>query len=284
MLRVLRAVLAAAFLLNGFGDLRQEVKAEKEEILLPVLMYHEVKRDHPGKDVILPEEMESDLRWLQQSGYTTVFMADILDYVYTGKPLPEKPILLTFDDGYESSYRVLFPLLKQYGEKAVICVIGKSADEFSRMPETGGSYVHAGWKELLEMRDSGCAELQNHSYDLHRQDGESRGCLRRWGEDGLSYELRVRGDVDRLQDELYRLTGNAASTFAYPYGFYSEELEGILEECGFLATLTCDFGMNRLSRDPDCLRGMKRICRSHGADLEKLLAQAEATLKHAPAA
>lgn len=273
MLRVWSAALVLAWMLNGGGDLWRE---EREAVLLPVLMYHEVRDEDPGKDVVLPEEMESDLRWLQRSGYTTVFMEDVLAYVYAGKALPEKPILLTFDDGYESSYRRLFPLLKRYGAKAVICVIGRSADEFSLLPEQGGPYVHANWAELLEMRDSGYVELQNHSYDLHREEGEAQGCRRRGGEDGLSYERRIRGDVDRMQEELFRRTGTAATAFAYPYGFYSEELEGILSESGFLATLTCDFGMNRLTRDPDCLRGMKRICRSHGADLEKLLAQAEA--------
>ena len=275
MLRIWSAVLIMAMLLEGPGGLWRE---EREEILLPVLMYHEVRYEDPGKDAILPEEMESDLRYLQRAGYTTVFMADILAYVYAGKALPEKPILLTFDDGYESSYRQLFPLLKQYEAKAVVSVIGVSADEFSLLPEQGGPYVHAGWKQLLEMQDSGYVELQNHSYDLHREKGGEKGCGRKWGEDGRSYELRIRGDVDRMQEELYRMTGFQASAFAYPYGFYSEALEGILEDCGFLATLTCDFGMNRLSRDPDCLRRMKRICRSHGADLENLLAHAEATL------
>ena len=276
MLRYWSAVLVMALMLSGSGGLWRE---DREEVLLPVLMYHEVRAENPGKDVILPEEMESDLRYLRQEGYTTVFMADVLDYVYAGKALPEKPILLTFDDGYESSYRSLFPLLKRYGAKAVICVIGRSADEFSLLPETGGPYVHAGWKELVEMRESGLVELQHHSYDLHRETGGEKGCMRRWGEGSREYEMRIRRDADRLQEELYQRTGSPASTFAYPYGFYSEELEGILEDCGFLATLTCDFGMNRLSRDPDCLRGMKRICRSHGADLEKLLSQAEATLQ-----
>ena len=254
MLRQLWAGLTIVLMLSGGGELWQE---KREEVLLPVLMYHEVRYDDPGKDAILPEEMERDLQYLQREGYTTVLMEDVLAFVYTGKSLPEKPILLTFDDGYESSYRRLFPLLKRYGAKAVISVIGKSADEFSLMPEQGGPYVHASWKELLEMRDSGCIELQNHSYDLHHESGGEQGCRRRWGENDFDYEDRIRRDVDRL--------------------------EGILEECGFLATLTCDFGINRLTRDPDCLRRMKRICRSHGADLEKLLSQAEATLERSAA-
>ena len=280
MLRLLHILLAMTLLLNdGAGELW---RTDEHEVLLPILMYHEISWENPGKDVIQPDELEDDLRYLAQEGYITIHMKDVLAYVYEGRALPDKPILLTFDDGYESSYRRLFPLLRKYGAKAVLCVIGKSADDFSRVQERSGSYVHASWDELLEMQASGLVELQNHSYDLHRENAGERGCSRKWGEDGLTYELRVRGDVDRLQEELYQKTGVSASTFAYPYGLYSTELEGILADAGFRAALTCDFGMNRLSSDPDCLRRMKRICRSHGADLEKLLAHAEATLTHSP--
>ena len=135
MLRRLWAGLTIVLMLNGNGELWQE---KREEVLLPVLMYHEVRYDDLGKDAILPEEMESDLLYLQREGYTTVLMEDVIAFVYAGESLPEKPILLTFDDGYESSYRRLFPLLEQYGAKAVINVIGKSADEFSLLPEQGG--------------------------------------------------------------------------------------------------------------------------------------------------
>lgn len=276
MLRISGLFLAVSLLLNS---LSLPWERENDPVLLPVLMYHEVKRQAPGKDSILPEEMESDLRYLARAGYTTVLMEDICAYVYSGKPLPEKPILLTFDDGYANNYRYLFPLLREYGAKAVINVIGKSADEFSLLPEEGGPYVHAGWKQLLEMRDSGLVELQGHSYDLHHNDASGRGCARNWGETDATYEQRIRGDLDRMQETLYLHSGTPASAFAYPYGFYNDTLEGMLAEMGIKATFTCDFGMNRLTSDPDCLRGMKRICRSHGAELEELLDHAGATLK-----
>ena len=273
MLR-LKCLLLTASLLLPAGDLMWS--GDREEVMLPILMYHEIRDRDLGKDVILPEEMESDLRYLAREGYTTVLMEDVLAYVYSGAPLPEKPVLLTFDDGYAGCCGTLFPLLQKYGAKAVICVIGRSTDEFSLLPESGGPYVHASWKQLLEMRASGLVELQNHSFDLHRNDAVEQGCRRKPGEEGERYEQRIRSDLDRLQEELYRLTGCAADAFAYPYGFYDGTLEGILEEMGFRATFTCDFGVNKLTHDPDCLRGMKRICRSHGAELEALLAHAAA--------
>ena len=61
-----------------------------------------------------------------------------------------------------------------------------------------------------------------------------RGCGRSRNEAGLDYERRVRADADRLQEELYRLTGSPATTFAYPYGYYDSVLEGLMEEIGFI--------------------------------------------------
>ena len=270
-MQIAKILLAVSLLFNSSSLFLED---NEEPVQLPILMYHEVKYQTPGKDSVLPEELEQDLRFLAEEGYTTVLMEDVIRYVYSGYALPEKPILLTFDDGYANNYQFLFPLLKRYRAKAVVSIIGKSADEFSRLPEDGGPYVHAAWKQLLEMRDSGLVELQHHSYDLHRNDRSGFGCARYNGEDETEYELRIRKDSDRLQEEFYRLTGKAASVFAYPYGIYDTVLEGIMEELGFAATLTCDFGMNRLSGDPECLRGMKRICRSHGADLKSLLDQA----------
>ena len=69
-------------------------------------------------------------------------------------------------------------------------------------------------------------------------------------------------------------TGQLPAVFTYPYGRYSAESEDILEELGFRATLTCDFGVNRIEPGQDCLFGLKRICRSHGADLGALLQEA----------
>ena len=246
-----------------------------EETRLPILMYHEVRWNDPGKDSVTPDELESDLRCLAEEGYCTVLISDLIAFVRSGTPLPEKPVLITFDDGYFSNYTHAFPLLRRWNAKAVMFVIGRSADEFSLLPENGGPYVHASWAQLLEMRGSGLVELQNHSYDMHRITGGSRGCLCRPGESGSAYEARLRLDTDRMQETLYARTGEAACAYAYPYGLYDAASEGILSELGIECTLTCDFGMNRLTGDPECLLGMKRICRSHGADLKALLDRAE---------
>lgn len=101
---------------------------EKDKFTLPVIMYHSVlenREEHIGNSfVISPETLRSDLEYLTKHGYTGIFMSDLIDYVNNGGDLPEKPILLTFDDGYDNNYSQVLPLLEEYRMKAVVCIIG----------------------------------------------------------------------------------------------------------------------------------------------------------------
>ena len=100
--------------------------AAEEGVFLPILMYHSVLKDpsKTGKYVITPESLEEDLRYLQQHGYRTVVMQDVIDFVYNGVQLPEKPVVLTFDDGFYNNLTYLLPLLIEYDMKAIVAPVG----------------------------------------------------------------------------------------------------------------------------------------------------------------
>ena len=274
MLRRFFCALSAFLVLSGGAPALQE-----EAVPRPILMYHDVKETRPGKDSVTPYELESDLRYLLRTGYTPVTMSEVIAYVYEGASLPDKPIVLSFDDGLLSVYTTVGPLLAAYGAKIVLSAIGRSADEFSALPSGNPRYAHATWSQLRELQKKGLAEIQDHSYDLHRDEGGMLGCQQRPGENGADYALRLTEDLCKMQERVQDELGTVPDTFAYPYGKYSDLSEGLLRELGFRASLTCDFGMNLLTRDPDCLMGMKRICRSHGADLASLLEEAGESLK-----
>lgn len=89
---------------------------EKEYLLreeVPVLMYHEIGTPSgPWKELYVePAVFAQQLDYLAQEGYTTISLENLYDHWYKEKPLPEKPIILTFDDGYKSMYEKVFPLL-----------------------------------------------------------------------------------------------------------------------------------------------------------------------------
>ena len=270
--RVMAVVLSALFVLCPLAA--YAAGKEADAVPLPIIMYHEVKPDKSGKDAIQPWELESDLRWLAENGYTTVVMADVIAYVRDGTPLPEKPIVLSFDDGYYNNYVYVLPLLRQYAARIVFSLLGRNTDDFTEWARKSIDYAHVPWSQLNEMLDTGLVEVQNHSYDLHAYTSERHGCMQNPGESDAAYTQLLRADLQRLQDELAEHTGRTPDTFAYPYGKYGDLTDTVLRDMGFQATLTCDWGVNHITRDPDCLYRLGRICRSHNQSLQSVLRRA----------
>ena len=235
-------------------------------VCLPIVMYHGVLDDasRQGQYIISPAQLEADLQYIQQNGYTTVTMADLLAFVDNGTPLPERPIMLTFDDGYYNNYLFADPLLERYGMKAVISPVCKWTEFYSDTPGQSDHaiYSHITWEEIRAMAASGRWEIQNHSYDMHYcEAGKRKGTLRRASETVEDYAAALRADIATAQQHLTTLAGVNPTTFTYPYGAMCDEALPIIKELGFRATLTCESRVNRITRDADCLYGLGRYLR-----------------------
>ena len=154
--RILVTALAAVLLLGavwwGSGRILPAVRALSvpKEVKMPVLMYHSIHSNpkKAGDYVITPEALERDLQYLQQQGYTTVVMSDVIAYVQQGTPLPEKPVMLTFDDGYYNNYLNAYPLLQKYQMRAVISIIVGETDKYSGLDENKEHYSHLTWEMI----------------------------------------------------------------------------------------------------------------------------------------
>lgn len=250
-----------------------------EGIYLPIMMYHEIKTYKLGKDVISPYEFESDLKYLQANNYNTITMTQLIDCVHQYKALPENPIILSFDDGYLSTYKYAFPLLKKYNMKIVFSIIGKNSDDFTQIPDNNIDYSHVTWDQLKEMTGSGYVEVQNHTYNLHKCKGRI-GCMQNRNEEPMLYEQILTNDICLLQEKILSATGTLPNTFAYPYGRSSENTLAILKKLNFKAVLTCKYGVNIITDNPETLYELKRICRSHNSSIKRLIKQANKTLKY----
>ncbi len=256
------------------------VSSSAHSICIPIIMYHHVKNQGFGKDCISPYEFESDLVYLEKNNYHTINMQELIQYVYEDVPLPDNPIILTFDDGYLSTYHYVYPLLKKYNMKIVLSIVGKSIDDFSRVQDNHVNYAHITWEELREMQDSGHAEIQNHTFNLHKICNGRYGCYQRTNETLSQYEQLLTEDTLKLQDRTTELLNLTPTTFTYPYGKYNDTTEKIIKRLGFKATLSASYGLNLINKEPERLFGLRRICRAHNYPMKKLLDEAMKTLKY----
>jgi peptidoglycan/xylan/chitin deacetylase (PgdA/CDA1 family) len=256
------------------------MNTEEQQVYIPIIMYHQVKYNNLSKDVISPYEFESDLKYYKDNNYNTITMTQLIDYVYNDVDLPPNPIILSFDDGYLSTYKNVFPLLKKYDAKIVLSIIGRSVDLFSKVVDNNIDYAHITWDQVSEMQQSGLVEIQNHSYNLHKICNGRYGCGQKSCESIVDYEKILEEDIMLLQDKIQAVINIAPNTFTYPYGKFSDTSEDILKNLGFMATISSTFGMNVIIKNaPDTLFGLKRICRAHNQFIDKLLKHGFATIK-----
>lgn len=234
-------------------------------VAVPIIMYHSILNNpsRAGDYVITPQQFEADLHYLKANGYTTVVIADLIAYVQEGKPLPDKPVMLTFDDGYYNNYHYAHPLLKQYGMRAVLSPIAIWSEHYTTHPgeRDHDNYSHLTWEQLKDMAQSGAWEIQNHSYDLHHMDGAQKGAAKRKGESDDGYRLRLKSDLATAQQLLKEQVGVTPTCFTYPYGAISDTSQKVLADMGFVASLSCEERTSTLTRDPACLWRLGRYLR-----------------------
>ena len=127
---------------------------EKEGLKVLIIMYHSVLNARNGKYIISPAELENDLKYLKDNGYHTITMGDLIAYVYDGKELPEKPVVLTFDDGCYNNYFYAFPMLSEYGMKAVISIVGEYTDKYTASNIVNVNYSNLRWVDINMLMSS----------------------------------------------------------------------------------------------------------------------------------
>ena len=247
-------------------------KSAKEEVFLPIIMYHSILKDKKLQNdyTIPPTLFENDLKYLTDNGYTTVTVEDLINYVYHGKDLPDKCIMLTFDDGYYNNYYYAFPLLKKYKCRAVISPIASMTEKFTQTQDISVTYGHISDDNIREMVNSGYVEIQNHSYDMHTLTPR-KGVSKKKGEGAEEYKNTVTNDITKAQDYLENVTGKKPSCFVYPFGAKSDGTEEIVRELGFVCTMTCTEEPNVITRDKESLFELGRYRRDGKESMEKLM-------------
>lgn len=183
-------------------------------------MYHYISVPPPGADVyrvnlsVPPDDFRAQLEFLKQNGYTTVDLYHVLDAVTWGRPLPDKPIVITMDDGYRDNYENAFPLLKEYGFTATFFVLTEPIDL--------GSERYMTWAQIEEMVSAGMG-FEPHS--------KTHPDLRGRSHDFLVWEIL--GSAQTVQAH----TARYPRFFAYPSAKFDNEMVAFLQEINFWGAL-----------------------------------------------
>lgn len=233
---------------------------------VPILMYHDLNPDKSkiSSVTITPDKFKEDMKALKENGYHTIFFSDLLDYVQYGKELPSKPILVTFDDGYESVYNYAYPILKELGMKATVSVIGISVGKDTYKDTDIKILPHFDYNKAREMYESGIIDIQSHSYDMHDnkelQKDYRDGVLQKKGESESRYIALFKQDYLKSREDIENKIGNKEFVYFYPFGKNSVLSEVLLREMGNRITVTVQPGVNTIIKGlPQSLYSLKRI-------------------------
>ncbi|MBR1736230.1 MAG: polysaccharide deacetylase family protein [Firmicutes bacterium] len=270
--------MAAAFVLLAAVFLyRIEMTEAENTVELPIIMYHNIteKYDMTGKYAVMRSQFENDLKYIKENGYTTITAEELINYAENNGQLPEKPIMITFDDGYESFYVYAYPLLKEYDMKAVMSVIGAYANLHTEKNDHNLDYSHLNWYEIAEMSRSGYVEIGHHTYDMHKNKGGRKGCSIKYGESEEEYRKALIDDFMHLQSDMKAYIGRETKIFAYPYGAMSKEALPIIKDMGFKVVFTCTEKKNVLSGDSEELMSLGRFNRASGESSKAFFSRIE---------
>ena len=202
---------------------------------MPTLMYHKVG-DYPKGSRLKPlwvtaEQFRSQMQYLKRNGYTTLTFTELAAIDDGKAPMPAKPCLVTFDDGYANNYELAYPILKELGLKGNIFLVYETIDSHNSWhnPESEAWIPMMTWKQALEMQESGVIEMGSHTMG-HKNLPTIPLDEVRW---------QVTESKTRLEEKL----GRAMVGFAYPYGAgaYVAEVRKAAREAGY----RYDFGIKQ---------------------------------------
>lgn len=211
----------------------------KRLLRVPILMYHYISEPPPGSDAlrrdlsVSPDLFRAHLITLREQGYTSITLSQLLYAMQQGTPLPERPIVLTFDDGYRDHYTHAYPILREEGFVGTFFVFTDPVEERNT--------AYLTWEQIMEMQAAGM-EIGAHTL--------SHASL-----PGMQYE-KIWEELILSRYILEQRLGREVRTLAYPYGRFDPVVAHLAREAGYWLSVTTKQGVTHTS---DTLQTMRRI-------------------------
>ncbi len=245
----IRLIVIRIFIISIIASLlftKYQTKAENcgqaEPVLIPILIYHRVIQKVSSIYDYTPEQLEEQLKYFKENGYSPITALQMVEMMECPELLPEKPVVLTFDDGHKSHYTSVFPLLKKYGCKGTFFIYTNVIAEKSEKQLT--------WAELREMQRDGM-DIQSHT--------KSHPYLTRTlkNESNQAYKKRIIHEFKDSKDIIEKHLQHKVELLAYPYGWFNQTIETLAVQAGYRGIFTVNWGTNLLSEN--LLRIKRRV-------------------------
>ncbi len=250
--------------------------SKKESRVVPVLMMHDMN-DSGDTWSISEDGFRRIVGLLDKNGFTPVSVDDLVSFVERNGTLPEKPVVLTFDDGYYSNYELLFPIVKELGIPVSVFVKGATI-RVEGEDTPANKLLKMSFEEIKELNSSPFVSVYSHTYALHGPNtsygpDERDSALPLEGESEASYKEIFARDCERAEECLSRAGIKEFTAFSYPDGKSCEWAEDVLSERGYKVSFTTDYSRDNVLTQGDLssLRMLGRMNVNDDTTEEQLL-------------
>ncbi len=192
-----------------------------QSVLVPILEYHEANYVPGDLATLKPGQFLSEIQWLHAHDFHTINLGQLYGAIYHGYNLPPRSIVLSFDDGYESIYFRVFPILKEYHDQATLFIVSHFIHD---KPNRTVKFPTLTTSELQEMQASGLVDVESHTI-YHRNLDTLNDAQAQW---------EIKGSAIRLQE----LVHHPIDFFCYPDGRYTDKTISFVQAAGYLLAVS----------------------------------------------
>lgn len=184
---------------------------------IPILTYHKISNDKEiGLTTVTPGKFRQQMQFLAADGYQSIGFSHLINH-YT---IPDKPVIITFDDGYENVYSQAYPILAEVNFTGVIFVISDFLEKYNTWESVSfqKKYKHLSGEQVIKLKRAGF-EIGSHSRSHHYLPALS--------------DSELDDEITGSKRYLEELTGDPVISFSYPYGRYNDRIIDVLQRAGY---------------------------------------------------
>jgi peptidoglycan/xylan/chitin deacetylase (PgdA/CDA1 family) len=194
---------------------------------IPIILYHNLNPTVPGSMSVTPQKFEANLKLLKDHGFTFIPLKDAVAYLQGKRAtLPPKPVVLTADDGWESVYTYMYPIIKKLNIPITLFIYPESISSEKNF---------LSWDQLKELQKTGLIDIQGHTYSHPNFKVMKRKLS------PAAYEQFVQKELFTSKKVLEDKMGIKVTLLAWPFGIYNDYLENEAKKAGYDMAFTIGY-------------------------------------------